>query len=170
VDVRVFNVLFISTGNSARSVMAEALLNALGGGRFHAFSAGCRPTGVVNRFAVELLGQNRIPTAGLRSKSWTEFVSPDAPNLDFVFTVCDRAAKEPPPLWPGQPLIAHWSIPDVSHIEGDVDARRRAFFRGYSALQGRLLLLVNLPIRKLDRAALQERIESIRMEAAALSG
>src|SRR5262249_18777385 len=146
---RPLNVLFLCTGNSARSLMAEALLNAMGGGRFRAYSAGSQPTGVVNRFALELLAMNRISTEGLRSKSWEQFAVPGAPVMDFVFTVCDRAAAETCPLWVGQPMTAHWGVNDPASIEGDVEARRRAFFRAYNELQTRLRLFVSLPLGKL---------------------
>ena len=160
-EKQALNVLFLCTGNSARSIMAEGLLNAIGAGRFRAFSAGSHPTGVVNRFALELLNSNRLPTQGLRSKSWEEFAAPDAPVLDFVFTVCDQAASEACPVWPGQPMTAHWGIVDPAAAEGDVDAKQRAFFRAYNELQNRLLIFVNLPLDKLDRLALKRKLEEI---------
>jgi arsenate reductase len=162
---RPLNVLFLCTGNSARSIMAEALLNAMGAGRFRAYSAGSHPTGVVNRFAIELLQKNRLPSEGLRSKDWNEFAAPDAPKLDFVFTVCDQAAGEVCPVWPGQPMTAHWGINDPASVEGDVEARQRAFFRAYNELQNRLLIFVNLPMEKLDRVSLQRKLDEIGLSA-----
>jgi len=158
---RPLNVLFLCTGNSARSIMSEALLNGMGAGRFRAFSAGSHPTGVVNRFAIELLQANRMPTDGLRSKSWEEFARPGAPELDFVFTVCDKTAAETCPAWPGRPMAARWGVKDPVHIEGDIEARRRAFFHTYSELQNRLRILVNLPLDRLDRPSLQRELEDI---------
>ena len=155
------NVLFLCTGNSARSIMAEALLNAMGGGRFRAFSAGSQATGVVSRFARELLQTSRLPTEGLRSKSWDEFAKPDAPQFDFVFTVCDQAAAETCPVWPGHPITAHWGIKDPAKVEGDVEAKQQAFSRAFNELRNRLLILVNLPLESLDKAALQQRLDEI---------
>lgn len=155
------NVLFLCTGNSARSVMAESLLNGLGRGRFRAHSAGSRPTGVVNRFARELLEASKLPVDGLRSKSWNEFAAPDAPRFDFVFTVCDHAAAEPCPVWPGQPVTAHWGIRDPARVDGDVEAKQRAFFQAFKELQMRVMLFVNLPLEHLDRAALKRRLDEI---------
>jgi arsenate reductase len=156
-----FNVLFLCTGNSARSIMAEALLNAMGKGKFRAFSAGSYPRGQVNPFAVELLQKNRLPTEGLRSKSWDEFAAPGAPKLDFIFTVCDQAAGEMCPIWPGQPMTAHWGIEDPAAVEGSDDAKRKAFFKTYSELQRRLSVLVSLPLDKVDRVTLRQRLEEI---------
>jgi arsenate reductase len=155
------NVLFLCAGNSARSIMAEALLNAMSAGRFKAFSAGSHPTGEVNRFARDLLQQNRMPSEGLRSKSWDEFAAPGAPQMDFVFTVCDQAAGETCPHWPGQPMTAHWGITDPAAVEGDIEARQRAFFRAFNELQHRLLIFVSLPLDKLDRLSLQRRLDEI---------
>ncbi len=126
---RPFNVLFLCTGNSARSIMSEVMMNAMGAPRFRAFSAGSHPAGKVNPFAIELLQKNRLPTEGLRSKSWDEFAQPGAPELDFVFTVCDSAAGEACPVWPGQPISAHWGIADPAAEQGDDEHRRRAFMR-----------------------------------------
>ncbi len=158
---QVFNVLFLCTGNSARSIIAEVLLNAIGAGKFKAFSAGSYPRGQVNPFAVELLQKNRLPTEGLRSKSWDEFAAPGAPELDFVFTVCDQAAGEVCPIWPGQPMTAHWGIDDPAAVEGSDDAKRKAFFKTYNELQRRLSILVSLPLDKLDRLTLKKRLDEI---------
>jgi len=158
---RPFNVLFLCTGNSARSILSEALLNAMGQGKFRAFSAGSHPTGKVNPFAIELLQKNRLPVAELRSKHWDEFAQPDAPELDFVFTVCDNAAGEVCPIWPGQPMTAHWGVPDPAAVEGDDNAKRKAFFVAYTQLQNRIALFVNLPLTKLDKLTLKKRLEEI---------
>jgi arsenate reductase len=158
---RPLNVLFLCTGNSARSIMAEALLNAMGRGRFKAYSAGSRPTGRVNPFALELLQQNGLPVAGLRSKSWDEFARPGAPAMDFVFTVCDSAAGEACPIWPGQPVSAHWGMEDPAAVGGDDEKRRAAFRRAYELLQRRIGLLLRLPVADLDRAALAARLNAI---------
>lgn len=158
---RPFNVLFLCTGNSARSIMSEAMLNAIGAPRFRAYSAGSHPAGQVNPFAVELLRKNRLPTEGLRSKSWDEFARPGAPELDFVFTVCDAAAGEACPLWPGQPITAHWGVEDPAAVGGDDETRRKAFFRAYNRLQNRIQLFVSLPLAKLDRVALAQRLKEI---------
>jgi protein-tyrosine-phosphatase len=158
---RPLNVLFLCTGNSARSIMAEALLNAMGRGRFKAYSAGSRPTGRVNPFALELLQQNGLPVAGLRSKSWDEFARPGAPEMDFVFTVCDSAAGEACPIWPGQPVSAHWGMEDPAAVAGDDEKRRTAFRRAYELLQRRIGLLLRLPVADLDRAALAARLNAI---------
>lgn len=155
------NVLFLCTGNSARSIISEALMNAHGAGRMRAFSAGSHPNGTVNPFALELLRKHRLPVDDLRSKSWDEFAAPGAPTLDFVFTVCDNAAGEVCPLWPGQPLTAHWGVPDPAAVQGDDETKRRAFFDAYSALQRRIELFVNLPLTKLDRLSLKKRLDDI---------
>ena len=156
-----FNVLFLCTGNSARSILAEAYLNAAGKGGFVAYSAGSHPGGKVNPFALELLQKNRIGTAGLRSKSWDEFARPGAPELDFVFTVCDNAAGETCPLWPGQPMSAHWGVNDPAAVEGTDEEKRRAFFRAYNELSTRINLFVNLPLGKLDRLVLKKKLDEI---------
>jgi len=158
---RILNVLFLCTGNSARSIMAEAYLNAAGKGRFAAHSAGSHPIGEVNRFALELLRKQRIDTAALRSKSWDEFARPEAPKLDFVFTVCDQAAGEVCPIWPGQPMTAHWGVNDPAAVKGDEETKRKAFFRAYNELTTRISLFLSLPIDKLDRLALQKRLDDI---------
>jgi arsenate reductase len=155
------NVLFLCTGNSARSILAEAYLNAAGKGRFTAYSAGSHPTGAANPFALELLRKNRIDTTNVRSKSWHEFARPDAPKLDFVFTVCDQAAGETCPVWPGQPMTAHWGIKDPAAVQGDDDAKRKAFFRAFRELSTRISLFLSLPMEKLDRLTLQKRLEEI---------
>jgi len=156
-----FNVLFLCTGNSARSIMAESILNQLGGGQFVAYSAGSFPTGKVHPFALELLRQNRIPTENLRSKAWDEFARPGAPHLDFVFTVCDKAAGEVCPIWPGQPMTAHWGIADPAAVNGTEAEKRHAFFTAFRELSQRIRIFTSLPIRSLDRIKLQERLDAI---------
>ena len=158
---RVFNVLFLCTGNSARSILGEALLNFAGGGAFKAYSAGSHPGGKVNPFALELLEKNGIPVAGLRSKSWDEFAVAGAPEFDFIFTVCDSAAAETCPVWPGHPVSAHWGIPDPAAVEGSDDAKRRAFREAFLVMQRRIALFVNLPLAKLDGSALKSRLVEI---------
>jgi arsenate reductase len=158
---RVLNVLFLCTHNSARSVLAEVLLNTMGQGRFRALSAGSHPSGRINPLALELLERNRLPTAGLRSKSWDEFAAPGAPPLDFVFTVCDQAAGEVCPVWPGQPMTAHWGVEDPSAVQGTEDEKRKAFFRAYNQLQNRLSIFVSLPLDRLDRLALKHKLDEI---------
>lgn len=154
-----FNVLFLCTGNSARSIMAEAILNSLGKGKFKAFSAGSRPTYRINPFTLELL-KNRIPTEELRSKDWSEFSQPGAPFMHFVFTVCDQAAAETCPVWLGQPMTAHWGIPDPVAVEGD-EEMRKAFLRAYTELYRRISLFTALPFGTLDKLALKAKIEEI---------
>jgi arsenate reductase len=156
-----FNVLFLCTGNSARSILAEAYLNAAGQGRFRAYSAGSHPGGKVNPFALELLQKNRIDTAGLRSKSWDEFARPGAPALDFVFTVCDNAAGEVCPYWPGQPISAHWGVQDPAAVEGADEVKRKAFLRAFTELSTRINLFMSLPIGKLDRLVLKQKLDNI---------
>jgi len=141
--------------------MAEAYLNASGQGRFRAYSAGSHPGGRVNPFALELLAKNRIDTAGLRSKSWDEFTQPGAPRLDFVFTVCDNAAGEVCPIWPGQPMTAHWGVNDPAAAEGTDADKRKAFFRAYTELSARINLFMSLPLAKLDRLALKKKLDEI---------
>ena len=160
---QVMNVLFLCTGNSARSILAESVLNslALSKGRFRAYSAGSHPSGTVNPLAIELLEKNHLPTEGLRSKSWDEFAQPDAPVLDFVFTVCDNAANEVCPVWPGQPMTAHWGVPDPAAVEGSDDVKRKAFFVAFNQLSNRVGLFANLPIDKLDRIKLQKALSDI---------
>lgn len=158
---RVYNVLFLCTGNSARSILAEAILNANGKGRFRAFSAGSHPAGSVNPFAIELLAKNRIPTDELHSKNWSVFAGPDAPHLDFVFTVCDNAAGEVCPVWPGQPMTAHWGIEDPAAVDGSDDDKRRAIFTAYNQLNRRISFFLNLPLSKLDGMALKKELDAI---------
>lgn len=157
----VYNVLFLCTGNSARSILAESLLNDLGKGRFRAFSAGSHPAGQVNPFVIELLQKNQFPVAGLRSKGWNVFAAPGAPRLDFVFTVCDKAAGEACPVWPGQPITAHWGVPDPVAAGGSDDARRHAFVDAMSRLQRRIGMFISLPFEKLDRLKLQQAVAEI---------
>jgi protein-tyrosine-phosphatase len=162
-----FNVLFLCTGNSARSILAETLLNELGKGRFRAYSAGSRPAGRVNPLALELLEKNRFSTGELRSKSWDEFAQPDAPHFDFVITVCDNAAGEVCPVWPGQPMTAHWGIPDPAAVEGSDEAKRHAFVEAMSQLQRRLSAFVSLPFHTLDGMRLQQAVREIGKTACA---
>ena len=157
----VFNVLFLCTGNSARSILAESLLNNLGKGRFRAYSAGSTPAGRVNPFALELLEKNHFPTDALRSKPWDEFAQPDAPRLDFVITVCDNAAGEVCPAWPGQPITAHWGIPDPAAVAGSDEAKRHAFVEAMAQLQRRISMFVSLPLAKLDSIKLQQAVREI---------
>ena len=156
-----YNVLFLCTGNSARSIIAEALLNRLGAGRFKAWSAGSMPTGKVNPHALALLRQMHHPTEGMRSKSWDEFAGPDAPKLDFVFTVCDNAAAEVCPIWPGQPMTAHWGLPDPAAAQGSEAEVALAFADTYRMLDQRIGIFVNLPLDKLDRISLGRRLDDI---------
>ncbi len=155
------NVLFLCTGNSARSILAEAILNRLGAGRFKAWSAGSMPTGRVNPHALALLKQMHHPTEGMRSKSWEEFAGPGAPKLDFVFTVCDNAAQEVCPVWPGQPMTAHWGLPDPAAVTGSEAEVALAFADTYRMLSQRLGIFVNLPLDKLDRMSLKRRLDDI---------
>jgi arsenate reductase (thioredoxin) len=159
----VFNVLFLCTGNSARSIMAEVAMNhrTIGGGKFRAFSAGSHPKGEVHPMAVEILRESRLPVDELRSKSWTEFSGPDAPKLDFVFTVCDQAAAEICPVWPGQPMTAHWGVPDPAAVEGSEADRRRAFRDAFRVLARRIELFASLPLDKLSGLALQDKVRQI---------
>jgi protein-tyrosine-phosphatase len=162
-DRRLLNVLFLCTGNSARSILAEAMMNdvAIGGRRFRAYSAGSHPKGVVDPLATEILRQQGISVDGLRSKSWDEFAAPDAPSLDLVLTVCDQAASEPCPLWLGTPVTAHWGVPDPAAETTSDEARRRAFGDAARTLKRRIELLANLPIASLARSALQARLNEI---------
>jgi protein-tyrosine-phosphatase len=158
---KVYNVLFLCTGNSARSIMAEAILNRHGVGRFAAYSAGSHPTGQVNPIALDLLERYNYPTATLRSKSWDEFAVPEAPALDFVFTVCDSAAGELCPVWPGQPMTAHWGVDDPAAFVGPDDRKLRFFRDVYFQFERRIQIFINLPIASLDRLSLQKRLDEI---------
>jgi arsenate reductase len=158
---RTLNVLFLCTGNSARSIMAEVMLNSMGQGRFKAYSAGSHPKGAINPLAVELLHKNRLPTEGLRSKGWQEFSQSGAPVMDFVITVCDQAAGEVCPIWPGQPMNAHWGIEDPAAADGSEEEKRKAFFTAYNRLRNRLSIFTSLPMSKLDRLSLQRRLDDI---------
>jgi len=161
VPQRVFNVLFLCTGNSARSILAEAILNHVGKDRFRAFSAGSFPAGKVNPFAIELLHEESLDVTGLRSKNWGEFAVAGAPHMDFVFTVCDNAAGEACPVWPGQPITAHWGIEDPAAVEGSDIDKRRAFVTAFKLLNRRISLLVSLPLTKLEGIALQNELNDI---------
>lgn len=156
-----YNVLFLCTGNSARSILGEALTNKLGRERFYAYSAGSHPKGEVHPLALEALRALNIPTQRLRSKGWEEFVQPDAPRMDFVFTVCDRAAAEPCPIWPGQPATAHWGIPDPAAVTGSIEQQRRAFLDTLHILDNRIRLLLALRIEGLDRLRLKHALDAI---------
>jgi arsenate reductase len=162
---KTYNVLFLCTHNSARSVLAEAILNRLGEGRFHGYSAGSFPKGRINPLAIALLDSLGHPTGALRSKSWDEFALPNAPLMDFIITVCDQAAGEVCPVWPGHPMTAHWGHPDPSAVDGTDDERRRAFKQTYFAFQNRIRTFISLPIDKLDRLALKRKLDEIRHAA-----
>jgi protein-tyrosine-phosphatase len=155
------NVLFLCTGNSARSIIAESILNRLGAGKFRAFSAGSHPTGRVNPLAINLLRKMHYDVSDLRSKSWDEFASPGAPKLDFIITVCDDAANEVCPVWPGQPVIAHWGLPDPAKAAGKVAERALAFDDCFRVLNQRIGIFVNLPLEKLSKLALQDQLREI---------
>lgn len=159
--LRAVNILFLCTGNSARSILAEAYLNSAGEGRFRAYSAGSHPAGKVNPFAIELLQKNRLSVEGLRSKSWDEFAKAGAPPLHYVFTVCDNAAGETCPLWPGQPITAHWGVPDPAAVQGSDEEKRKAFLAAFTQLSTRIRLFLNLPFEKLERHALQRKLSDI---------
>ena len=158
---KTFNVLFLCTGNSARSILAEALLNHLGKGHFRAYSAGSHPAGAVSPFAVELLQKSKLPVADLRSKSWDEFAAPGAPHFDFVFTVCDNAAGEVCPVWFGQPMTAHWGIEDPAAVAGSDEDKRRAFSRALAQLNRRISIFISLPVEKLDKLSLKKQLDDI---------
>ncbi|MCY7386871.1 MAG: arsenate reductase ArsC [Burkholderiales bacterium] len=158
---RIFNVLFLCTHNSARSVIAEALLNTIGRDRFQAFSAGSMPSGRVNPFAVELVRTLGYVTDNIRSKSWEEFAGPDAPHMDIIITVCDNAAGEACPFWPGHPATAHWGFPDPSVVEGSDDDKRQAFNQVFHAIRRRIDLLASLPVEKLEHLALADTLKRI---------
>ena len=156
-----YNVLFLCTGNSARSILGEALLNHLGGGHFHAFSAGSHPRGTVHPMALAVLDANGVPADGARSKSWDEFAGPSAPPMNFVFTVCDDAAGETCPIWPGRPMTAHWGIEDPAKVEGPEFRQRAAFEEAYRFMRNRVEAFVNLPLASIDRMALAARLKGI---------
>lgn len=156
-----YNVLFLCTGNSARSILAEAILNRLGKGRFRAYSAGSFPTGAVNPYSLELLKQKGLPTEGLRSKSWDEFSSPDAPKMDFILTVCDKAAGETCPIWPGHPSTAHWGFADPAAVAGPESRMRAAFEKTFAEITARIRLFLALPLERLDRMSLQNELNAI---------
>jgi arsenate reductase (thioredoxin) len=160
-DNRIFNVLFLCTGNSARSIMAEAILNQTGTGRFAAYSAGNEPAGTVHPEALALLERNRIATHNLRSKDWSEFGRPGAPSMDFVLTVCDKAAGEACPVWPGQPMTAHWGVDDPVLAKGDKSTKMKAFYDAYMVLNRRIAIFQNLPIEKLDQISLRKELVRI---------
>lgn len=160
-DARVMNVLFLCTANSARSVIAEAILNRLGSGRFRAFSAGSHPRGTINPMTLDILRTANHDVSTMRSKGWEEFSLPDAPPLDFVFTVCDQAAAEMCPVWPGQPMSAHWGLPDPAAVEGSEAERRAAFAEAYKMLNTRIGIFVSLPFTSLDKLALKKRLDAI---------
>ena len=161
VENKVFNVLFLCTGNSARSIMAEVVLNRAGAGKFRSFSAGSQPKGQVHPYALDLLRQLHYDVAGLRSKSWKEFSGNDAPKLDFVFTVCDNAAAETCPVWPGQPMTAHWGMPDPAIATGTEAEIRFAFADALRMLTNRIAIFVSLPLRSLDQLSLQKQLDAI---------
>jgi len=159
-----YNVLFLCTGNSARSIMAEAILNQKGKPNFTAYSAGSHPSGRVHASAIKQLEMARLPTVGLRSKNWDEFAKPGAPQMNFVFTVCDNAAKESCPLWPGQPMTAHWGIPDPANATGSPEQIDRAFRDAFVALDRRISLFLALPLSSLDKLAIKKEIDRIGLE------
>ena len=156
-----YNVLFLCTGNSARSIMAEAIMNQKGRSNFTAYSAGSHPSGAVRPEALRQLESAHLPTTGLRSKSWDEFAKPDAPRLDFVFTVCDNAANEVCPIWPGQPMTAHWGIPDPAAVQGTKEQVEKAFREAFFLLDRRISLFLSLPLSTLDRFSLKKEIDNI---------
>ncbi len=159
-----YNILVLCTGNSARSIIGEALFNMLGAGRFKAYSAGSHPTGRVNPFAIEQVRALGYPVENLRSKSWDEFAAPGAPELDFVITVCDKAAGEMCPLWPGQPMTAHWGFPDPAAVEGSDDEKRAVFARTLRQMRNRVQLFLSLPLEALDRLAIERQMRAIGQE------
>ncbi len=166
-DSHVYNVLFLCTGNSARSIIAECVLNRYGQGRFKAFSAGSHPKGTVHPYAIDLLHALHYSTEDLRSKSWDEFAVPGAPPMDFVFTVCDDAANETCPIWPGQPMSAHWGVPDPAAVEGTEAVKRAAFADTCRMLTNRISVFTSLPLKSLDRMALQKHLDEIGQRRAA---
>lgn len=158
---KTYNVLFVCTANSARSILAEALMNHLGRGRFKAWSAGSHPSGEVNPLALQTLEKMHLPTEGFRSKGWEEFARGDSPHLDFVFTVCDQAAGEMCPVWPGQPMTAHWGVPDPAAYEGPAEKRAQAFMDAAITLKRRIELMLAVPLQRLDAIALQREVRGI---------
>lgn len=158
---KVYNVLFICTHNSARSIIAEGLVNSLGRGQFRAYSAGSQPAGQVNALALRTLERLRMPTDSYRSKDWTEFSQPGAPAMDFVFTVCDKAAGEICPVWPGQPMTAHWGVPDPAAVQGSAEEQDKAFWEAATILKRRIDLMLALPLASLDRLAIQHQVRDI---------
>lgn len=158
---RVFNVLFLCTGNSARSVIAESILRKEGRGRFRSFSAGSQPKGGINPYAIRVLDRAEYPTEGLRSKNWLEFAEPDSPVMDFVFTVCDSAAAESCPVWPGQPMTAHWGIEDPAAVDGTDLEKEAAFVKAQRYLKNRIVAFINLPLASIDRLALGTKLRDI---------
>jgi len=160
-----YNILVLCTGNSARSIMAEALFNTLGKGRFNAYSAGSHPAGKVNPYAVELVKATGYPTDGLRSKSWDEFAASGAPHMDFVITVCDNAAGEMCPVWPGQPISAHWGFEDPAAVEDSDEDKRAAFRKIFHQIRNRISIFISLPLDKLDRFAIQREMDGIGQRA-----
>jgi protein-tyrosine-phosphatase len=160
-DTGAYNVLFLCTGNSARSIMAEAILNRIGAGKFHAYSAGSQPKGEVHPLALQLLAKKNYPTGEFRSKNWDEFAAPGAPALDFIFTLCDSAASEVCPVWPGQPMTAHWGLPDPAAVTGSEAVRHAAFAETFRLLTHRIGIFAALPVQSLDRLTLQRRLKEI---------
>jgi arsenate reductase len=158
---KVYNVLFLCTGNSARSILAESIMNKLGKGRFRGFSAGSHPSGRVNPLALDLLKQLDLPTEGLRSKSWDEFAGTDGIHFDFVITVCDNAAGEACPVWPGRPVTAHWGIPDPAAVEGTELEKKFVFSQAYKSMDRRIKLFLSLPMTSIDQLRLKERMDAI---------
>ena len=158
---KAFNVLFLCTGNSARSILGESLVDYWGKGRFRGFSAGSQPQSAVHPLAIRLLDHLDLPTEGLRSKNWEEFAADDAPKMDFVFTVCDNAGRETCPVWPGQPVTAHWGVPDPAAVAGSEEIRMQAFRKAFSQLENRIKIFVSLPFESLDRLRLQAELDKI---------
>jgi arsenate reductase len=158
---KVYNVLFICTGNSARSILAEAILNQLGGGHFKAYSAGSFPKGQVHPITLETLKERKFDVDSFRSKSWDEFSGPGAPQMDFIFTVCDNAGGEVCPIWPGHPVTAHWGFPDPAAVEGSTEEKKAAFARTFREISQRLRIFLNLPFEKLDRMSLQQQLRDM---------
>jgi arsenate reductase len=158
---KTYNILILCTGNSARSIMGEALFNTMGAGRFKAYSAGSHPSGIVNPFAIEQVQRLGYPVEGLRSKSWDEFAQPGAPQMDLIITVCDNAAGEMCPLWPGKPVKAHWGFPDPAAVEGTDEVKRAAFTRTFHQIHNRVQLLLSLPLETLDRMTIENQVRAI---------